>query len=236
MASFTPLALKGNRNYSYGSGQGFGGSGGYGGFNGFGGSGQSSNQYRPPGANAVDPNAGGSGSGSSSSSNYTPGTFTSDVQENPQFGALRQDWKSYQDNLGTNSDIDARNAMARQRDYASGMAKEGLQGAVDRGFGSDTGIAQKFRRTALESGQRASAELNTGLTSDARKKQLDALSGRTGLEGMASQSMLGQQNFGLESWKANQQAAQAAAQLAAMQQQNNFNNQYKLMSSFYTGF
>lgn len=129
--------------------------------------------------------------------------------------------------------------MGRQRDLASGYAKEGLSGALDKGFGSDSGVAQKARLSSLSAGQTASGALNAGLTSDARKQQLDALQGRTSLEGTQAGITQGQQNFALSSWQANQQSQQAAAQLAAMQQQNSFNNQLNVLntlSNFYTGF
>jgi len=200
--------------------------GGFGGFGGFGG--------------GLGSLAGLGGFGASSAgSSYQPGNFTSNVQENPQLAALRGEMSKYQQGLGDGSDIDARNAMGRQRDIASGYAKEGMNQALDAGFGSDSGVAQKFRKSGIESGQMASAGLNSALTSDARSKQLQALTGRVGLESTQAGITQGQQNYALNAWQANQQAQQAAAQLQAVQQQNQMQNQLALLQaskSMYSGF
>lgn len=221
--------LKGGQ-YGHG-GSSWGGGGGWGGWGG-----GDSGGFSGIGSTAY--HGTGSSSGSSSGGNsygYDPGQFTSNVQENPQLAALRGEYADYQKNLSGNQDADARLALARQREIASGTAKEGLQGARDAGFGKDSGLAQSFRRRALETGQMASASLNSGLTSDARRKQLDVMQGRVGLEGTQAGITQGQQNFALQSWQANQQAAQAAAQLQALQSQNSFNNNMNLFR-FYTGF
>lgn len=181
----------------------------------------------------------GGGAGGGAGTSYQPGNFTSNVQENPQLAALRGEMGTYQSNLASGQDTDARNALGRQRDLASGYAKEGLGAAQDRGFGSDTGVAQKYRMNALNQGQQASAGLNAALTSDARKQQLNVMQGRVGLEGAQAGITQGQQNFALNAFQANQQAQQAAAQLQAVQQQNNFQNQLGIInaaSRFFTGF
>ena len=159
---------------------------------------------------------------------YTPQAFNTSVQENPQIAALQSQMASYRGGLAAGNDADAQLALGRQRDIASGMAKEGLQGAIDRGFGSESGYAQQRRLKGLDAGQSAMAGLNAQLTSDARKQQLAALQG----EGNLAQAQAGitaqQQNFNLEQWRAQDSAAQAAAQLQAQQQQNAFSNQMQL--------
>jgi len=152
----------------------------------------------------------------------------------------------YRGGLSAGNDADAQLAMGRQRDLASGMAKEGLQGAADRGFGADTGYAQQRRLKGLDAGQSASAGLNASLTSDARRQQLQALQNEGGLAVSQAGVTQGQQNFNLNQWQAQNAASQAAAQFQAQQQQNQFQNQLNLSNSnfqnqlgaahFYTGF
>lgn len=232
----------------YGPNHGYGGSGGSGGWGGIGpgglqGGGSGSGMSGPGGGGGF--NLGsllsglGSGAGGGGGSSYQPASFTSTTSENPQLAALRGEMSQYQQGLASGQDTDARNAMGRQRDVASGYAKEGLGQAQDRGFGSDTGVAQKYRMNALNQGQQASAGLNAALTSDARKRQLDVLQGRAGLEATQAGITQGQQNFALNTFQANQQAQQAAAQLQAVQQQNNFQNQLGIVNAargFFTGF
>lgn len=217
-----PLGLGGwNQNAGYGqySGGGSGGAfnisglGGFGGRGGFSGGGFS----QPPPVL------------------YNPGAMNFNVQGNPQLDALQKEMADYRKGLAQGNNQDAILAMGRQRDLASGMAKEGLEGAKNAGFGSDTGYAQQRRLQGLNAGQQAAAGLNASLTSDARRQQLSALGQESGLALGTAGANLGQQNFLLNQWQAQQQAQQAAAQLQAMQQQNQFNNNLNLVRT-YTGF
>src|SRR5262245_24668364 len=161
------------------------------------------------------------------------------TQRDPQIEALQGEMAGYQRSLAAGNDADAQLAMQRQRDLASGMAKEGLQGAQDRGFSADTGYAQQRRLQGLDASAQAQAALNTNLTSDARRQQLAALQGRGQLATAQAGILQGQQNYLLNQWQAQQDAARAQAQFQAAQQQNAFQNQMALANqarSMYTGF
>jgi hypothetical protein len=207
-----------------GGGGGGGSAGGAGGFGGGGGF-----NFNPPSAPAQV--------------TYSPSQFNSSVQQNPQIQALQDEAQKYQGSLAAGNDADAQLAMQRQRDLASGMAAEGLGGARNAGFGSDTGYAQQRRLKGLDASQMAQASLNTGLTSDARKQQLAALQARGGLAADQAQITQGQQNYNLQQWQAQNQANLGAAQLQASQNQAAYAAQMQaaqlaasMANSFYTGF
>jgi len=167
-----------------------------------------------------NPVPGSQGGGGGGGGGYNgPGGMTSSVQENPQLQALQGEFKDYQDKLSAGNDQDAINAMQRQRDLSSGMGREFAANAGRRGLGPGSGASQLLMQRNMDSAGRNQVGLNAGLTSDARRQQLTALQGRGSLALGAASANLGQQQFGLSQWQAQQQAQQAQAQLQALQSQ-----------------
>jgi len=148
---------------------------------------------------------------------YSGGSMTSSTQQNPQLEALQGEFKDYQGSLAAGNDQDAINAMQRQRDLSSGMSKEFAANAGRRGLGPGSGASQLLQARMMDQAGRNQVGLNAGLASDARRQQLTALQGRGNLALGAASANLGQQNFGLSQWQAQQQAQMAQAQLQAMQ-------------------
>jgi len=184
---------------------------------------------------------------------YTPPNFQSTAQRDPQLDAMYQRYgqqdQAYQgqiNSLAAGNDRDAINAMQRQRDMLSGMQSEGAENSARRGLGPNTGAAQQTQNDLQQRGLQSMSGLNAGLASDARRQQLAALSGQTGVLGQqtgaaqaSSAAMLGQQQQGLDQWRTQQQANLGAAQLAAMQNQNLWQNQmglFQAMTPFYQGY
>lgn len=179
--------------------------------------------------------SGGDGGGGAGGSGGSITPFTSNTQTNPQLDALTGDWGDYRKSLAAGNDQDAINAIQRQRDFTTGNMRElsGLMSA--RGARPGSGSYGVTMGKQLAQGARNAQGLNAALTSDARRQQLGALQGQTGAALGNAGVTLGQQQFGLNAWQANTQAQQAQAQLAAMQQQNSFNNNMRL-AQWFTGF
>ena len=157
------------------------------------------------------------------------------VQQDPTMAGILGEMKTAQQSLAAGTDIDAINAMQRQRDLLSGLSKELGVRAGARGFGPDSMMGQ---RDLFRQGQRDISGLNANLASDARRQGRELLGQRAGAAGTQGQLTLGQQNYALNQWQAQQQASMAQQQLADQQQQNNFNNQLSLfntLSNFYSG-
>ena len=151
---------------------------------------------------------------------------------------ILNEMQTQQKGLAAGNDIDAINALTRQRDMASGMMREYGAMAGQRGFGPDSGVADIGRSRLMGQFSRNQQGLNAGLASDARRQQQSLLGQRAGSTAQQAQNTLGQQNYALNQWNSQQQAANASAQLAEQQQQNNFNNQlglFNTISSYYSG-
>jgi len=171
-------------------------------------------------------------------SSYTPGPMNIQTQQNPQLEALQGEYAKYRSGLAAGSDQDATNTLQRQRDLTSGMAQEAGQNAAFR-MGPDSGAQGEATKNVWSQGAANLSGLNANLASDARNKQLNALNSQTGAAQGAAQIDQAQQNFALNQWQAQQSASQAQAQLAALQQQNGFQNQMSLANlagSFYSGY
>jgi len=157
------------------------------------------------------------------------------VQQDPAMAGVLREMEQAQQGLAAGNDIDAINAMQRQRDVLSGLSKELGVRAGSRGFGPDSMLGQ---RGLFRQGQRDISGLNANLASDARKQGIGLLGQRAGATAQQGQLTQGQQNFALNQWQAQQQANLAQQQMAETQQQNNFNNQLSLfntLSNFYSG-
>ena len=171
----------------------------------------------------ANPFTGGGGGGSGGGS-YVPTPFQSNVQTNPQIDALMGEMEGFQKNLSAGTDRDATNAMQRQRDLASGQMKEFGAMAGGRGVGPGSGAFALLQRRGLDNSNRNLMGLNAQMAGDARNKQMQMFSQRSGTALGQAGVTLGQQQYGLSQWQAQQQAAQAASQLQAMQNQNMWNN------------
>lgn len=173
---------------------------------------------------------------------YNPGQLSIQAGENPAMAGLIGEQAQARAGLAAGSDQDAVLAMQRQRDAMSGLAKEFGENAAERGI-SGSGAAEKaLQKGVLEPGMQAMGALNAGLASDARAKQQAALGQQAGMVGQQAQLTQAQQQFGLSSWQAQQQAQQAAAQLAAMQRNQGLSNLQGAvsligsLSNLYSGF
>lgn len=177
------------------------------------------------------PGGGGFGSGGGSGS-YVPTPFNSNTQTNPQIDGLLGEMKDYRGKLAGNVDHDATNAMQRQRDLASGQMKEFGAMAGRRGAGPGSGAHALLMRKGMDTSNRNLAGLNADLASDGRKQYANALGQASSTAIGQAGVTLGQQQQGLAQWNSQQSAAQAAAQLKAMQDQNMWNNVMQIFSGF----
>lgn len=201
----------------------------------------------PSGGPAVDPkkllgDIFGTGGGSMGNTqpikpqNLTP--MNINVQQNPAMEGILGEMKQQQAGLAAGNDIDATNALMRQRDMASGMMKEYGAMAGRRGFGPSSGMADIGRSRLMGQFSRNATGMNAGLASDARRQQREMLGQRAGTTAQQAAITQGQQNFALNQWQAQNGMALQAQQAADQQQQNNFNNQMQLfntLSNFYSG-
>jgi hypothetical protein len=166
---------------------------------------------------------GGGGGGGASGSGpggigglYATNTMNSSTQQDPALAGLAGEMKSYQDSLAAGNDRDAVNALQRQRDMASGQMKEFQAIGGRRGMGPGSGASNLLVRRGLDEAGRQQTGLNAQLTSDARRQQGSMLGQRGQFELGTAGVNLGQQQFGLAQWQAQQQAQLAQAQLDAM--------------------
>jgi hypothetical protein len=199
-----------------------------------GGSGQ-----RPAAAGPSRPPTGGPDPRTGSGAGGPIPNFSLAAQKNPEFTALSNAYQQYRSGLAAGNDQDAQFAMQRQRDLMSGLAKEYQGEASARGI-LNTGAAQQdMLNKIVNPGQQQLGQLNANLTSDARRQQLSALSGQAGVAGQQANFLQGQQQIGLEAWKAQQQNEIDRAGIQAMQQNQSINQLLALMGTlgnFYTGF
>lgn len=143
--------------------------------------------------------------------------------------------------LAEGTDQDAVNAMMRQRDLTSGMAKEAYEGRA-LASGGDSGLANRARSQVLVSGARDASGLNANLAASSRQMQLNALQGKTGaiaggagVAGNSAQALLGQQNHALNAWQAQRAAQQAANDSQMQREQMMWDRQMQLANMMYTG-
>lgn len=170
---------------------------------------------------------------------YDPSPFTSTTQANPQLDALQQDLATYRSQMGTNSDLEAQQALQRERDLTSGAAKEFGENLAARGIMGSGAGTQDLMERVVEPGQQRQTQLNAQLSANARQQQLAALGMQGGLAAQQAQIQQAQQQFGLSAWQAQEQARQQQAQLAAMQAQAQQQNLAQLLGIFgnlYSGF
>ena len=166
--------------------------------------------------------------------NYNAPPMNLQAQRDPQLQAMYEQYGTQRSQLAAGNDRDAINAMQRQRDLASGGMNEAASGAARRGLGANTGVSQFLQNQQSMQGQRNASGLNAAMTSDARSQQLSALAGQTGAAQASTSALQGQQNYALDQWKAQQSAAQAQAQLQALQSQNAWSNQMGMLN-WYSG-
>lgn len=175
-------------------------------------------------------------------SSYNPGTFSVQAQENPQLAALIGQFGQARGQIAAGSDQDAQLAMQRQRDVTSGMASEFGTEAASRGILNSGAAQQDLMKRVVNPGQAQMGQLNANLASDSRNKQLSALQGEASMVGQQAGLTQNQQQFGLQSWQAQQQAQQAQAQLAALQQNQGVSNLSSIvgligsLGNLYSGF
>lgn len=167
---------------------------------------------------------------------YSAEPFSVSSQENPQMAALIGDMGAYRGQLAGNTDLEATQALQRQRDLTSGMAEEFGVNPAMRGIGGSGAAQQELMKRVVEPGQQQMSQLNAQLASDARTQQREAMGQQAGMVGQQAGITQAQQDFGLNAYQARQQAQLGAAQLEAMQRNNNTNNALQLASLIFSGF
>lgn len=186
------------------------------------------------------PSQGSSGPGAPSSNGSIPqGQFSLTASQNPQLAALAGDYQTYQGKLAAGSDKDATLAMQRQRDAMSGMAKEFGEGFAQQGTLGSGAAQQALMEKIVNPGQASLGQLNAGMASDARAKQLQVLGGRGQIAGQQAAFQQSQQQLGLDAWKAQQQNEISRAQTQAMAQNQQMNQMLSLvglLGNMYSGF
>jgi hypothetical protein len=161
------------------------------------------------------------------------------TQTNPQLDALIGDYQQYRGGLADATNLEGTQAMQRQRDAISGMAKEFGESAASRGLYGSGAAAQDLENRVLRPGMDSLGKLNADITSDARRQQLAALQGQGSMVGQQANVSLGQQQLGLDTWRAQQQAALQQAQLQQSQQDQGFSQLMALtglINNMYSGF
>jgi hypothetical protein len=148
----------------------------------------------------------------------------------PGFDDLRRELQQYRSELAAGNDVDATNALARERDLASGMAAEAGQSAAFR-VGSRSGIPGAAAGQVLGGAKRDLSGLNANLASDARSQRLNALMGEANVLGSQAGVGLAQQNFNNQWWQSQQSNALAWQQAQALRD----DRMWELLAGFYQG-
>jgi hypothetical protein len=148
----------------------------------------------------------------------------------PGFDDLRQELQQYRGELAAGNDVDATNALSRERDMASGMASEASQHAAFR-TGSQSGLPGAAAGQVLGGAKRDLSGLNASMASDARRQRLDALMGEANVLGSQAGVGLAQQNFNNQWWQSQQSNALAWQQAQALRD----DRMWELLSGFYQG-
>jgi hypothetical protein len=191
---------------------------------------------------------------------FNPGTGTGSntplslsAPENPRltgmigdFAGMKDQYSQYGKDLASASDLSATQAMQRQRDAMSGMAKEYELGASARGIRGSGAAEQDLINKVIKPGQNSITQLNQDLANKGREQQFNtlggefnALQGKQGASNSSANWQQSQQNLGLEAWKAQQNNMLAQWQLQNQQQNQGVNQMLALMSSIgnlYSGF
>jgi hypothetical protein len=157
-----------------------------------------------------------------------------EVKRDPELQRIMGEMKDYRKNLSTGTDVDAINSMMRQRDAMSGIAKEFGAQASQMGAMPGSGASSLHMGRLFGQGQRDLSNLNAQNVSDARNKQMAALRDQAGVGGQMISGMQGQQNFLLDQWRAQRQAAEAEANLALRREEGARDDMLQLMN-MYTG-
>jgi len=167
-------------------------------------------------------------------SQSAPVQMNTNVAPHPELMQTLGSIRDYRGQMGAGSDVDAINAMQRQRDYASGQAKEASASAGSRGFAPGTGVNALMQERARRAGTQAAGNVNAASVSDARNKQLSALGLESGAAGNVAQNQLGAGQLAVGQYSAQTSANNAAAQLQALQNKQQTDVMMSLMN-MYTG-
>ena len=177
---------------------------------------------------------------------FNPPPMTSQAQRDPYLMQIFQANEAYRKQLASNTDQDAILAQQRQRDVSSGIMNELSENAAQRGLGPESGASQWMQMRGADAARRDQAGLNATMASQGRNMQMGALGQSGQLAGGMAGNLLGQQNYALDQWRAQQAAAQAQAQLQLSAQNSAYQNMAQMaqlqmqalnaMSNFYSGF
>ncbi len=188
---------------------------------------------------------GGGGSSSPSPSASPNSSLSVSAPEHPglssmpgNFKELQNKYSTYGSELAANNDLSATQAMQRQRDAMSGLAKEYQTGASARGIRGTGAAEQDLINKVITPGQQQLAQLNAGLANSGRQQQFGALQGENsalnGMQGATNNSaqwQQAQQNMGLETWKAQQNNMLAQWQLQNQQQNQGVSQMMALLGA-----
>lgn len=179
---------------------------------------------------------------------YTPPPMTIEAQRDPymdRYMTMMEGragiYDKFREELAEGTDRDAVNAMMRERDMTSGMAREAFE---DRALqtGGATGLASRARTKVLTEGQASASRLSADMAASGRQAQLQALSGATSaigqagaMAGQANAALRAEQDFSLNTWQAARQAAEADQRMIAQRREQDWRQLMDLYDREITG-
>lgn len=186
------------------------------------------------------PTSGGGGSSfvpqpppSFASYNVTP--LSINTSRDPGIEQTYGDVRKYREDLSAGTDRDAVNAIMRQRDVVSGLAKEvGQERALATG-GAGSGAANQAVTDVYTQGGRDISGLNASLAAGGRQAQLAALGEQGNVASAGAADLAQKNNFALNTWQAQRQAEQARADSVNAAQQAQWSANLQLAALAFTG-
>ncbi len=158
-----------------------------------------------------------------------------------KFDQQKADYDKFRIDVAEGTDQDAVNAMMRERDMASGLAKEAGQSRA-LGTGGDTGLAKRAETQVLLAGARNASRTSADMAATGRQAQLAALSGATGAVAgglgaaqAGNAALVSSQNFALDTWEASRAAAEADQRMIAARREQDWQQLMDLQNQQYTG-
>lgn len=158
-----------------------------------------------------------------------------------KFDARAAQYDAFRDDIAEGTDQDAVNAMMRERDLTSGMAREAFE---DRALqtGGATGLASRARTKVLTEGAASASRTNAAMAASGRQAQLQAMAGATGaVQGGANVAVAGnqalrqQQDFALNTWQTAREAAEADHRFIAARRSQDWQQLMDIYNSEVTG-
>ena len=166
---------------------------------------------------------------------YSATPLTINSQRDPNIEQTYGDVRRYREDLAGGTDRDAVNAIMRQRDVVSGLAKEiGQERALATG-GVDSGAANQAATDVYSQGGRDISSLNAQLAAGGRQAQLAALGAQGSVASAGAADLAQKNNFALNTWEAQQSAEQARVKAINDAQQAQWSANLQLAALAFTG-